>query len=70
MSRVYWVGCPYCGTRFYVGHSLIRMPDFPACCIKCHREFAIEDSNPPINPPATNRTHNAERRQAEAPGRM
>ena len=51
MPRVYWLTCPYCRFRYYVGHSLVRVPGFPTCCPRCHREFALEQSDPPIDPP-------------------
>jgi hypothetical protein len=29
----------------------VRVPGFPTCCPRCHREFALEQSNPPVDPP-------------------
>ena len=51
MPRVYWVTCPACQFRYYVGHSLVRVPGFPTCCPRCHHEFGLERSNPPVDPP-------------------
>jgi hypothetical protein len=48
-----------------VGHTLVRIPGFPTCCPRCHREFPIEQSNPPIDPPVARPGL-----RPEAPGRM
>lgn len=45
MVKVYWLTCPKCGWRYYVGESLLRIKDFPTVCPKCKHEYLPEESS-------------------------
>ena len=44
MARVYYLNCPKCDFRYYVGEPLIAIPKFPSHCPKCHHVFQLEES--------------------------
>ncbi len=44
MVRVYYLNCPKCDFRFYIGEPVLAIPDFPAQCPKCHHTFKLEES--------------------------
>lgn len=44
MGKVYYLTCPKCGFRYYVGHSLISLEGFPTVCPNCHHEYLPSQS--------------------------
>lgn len=55
MSKVYYVTCPECGFRYYVGENLVTIPRFPTLCPRCHHLYQLEESpdwEPPSHAPA------------------
>ena len=45
MVKVYYVTCPKCSWRYYVGAALLQVENFPTVCPKCKHEFPPEESS-------------------------
>lgn len=54
MAKVYYLNCPKCAFRYYVGQPLVAIPNFPTQCPKCHHVYQLEES-PTWKPPAVAR---------------
>ena len=44
MERVFWVGCPGCGCRFYANYDELRHARVALFCPTCHRRFLPDDA--------------------------
>ncbi len=44
MVSVYYLNCPKCNFRYYVGEPIVLLPNFPSQCPKCHHVFQLEES--------------------------
>lgn len=44
MNKVYWLTCPECYFKYYVGRELLEIKSFPTVCPKCHHEYLPEQS--------------------------
>ncbi|MCL6561527.1 MAG: hypothetical protein K6U87_00800 [Firmicutes bacterium] len=44
MGQVFWLTCPACGFRYYVGRELLEAKTVPSVCPRCHHEYPPEHS--------------------------
>jgi hypothetical protein len=42
--KVFYVTCPSCNFKYYVGYKLVSLKGFPTICPRCHLQYPLEKS--------------------------